>query len=394
MQTGQDTRNWNSRADRFRQTSQPGKSSWIRTAERLGQEIRERAERPLIFRLNLLPEGAGFVRRQTEQVIIALDEFGDRRPSVREEARVVCRIKNRERTNVMDEKQRARRRKLLFLTALFSLALCRQATAKPVPEADMEKINGAVQKVKAQVKPAQSRRILVFSKSIGFVHSSIPHGRQALKLMGEKTGAYTATLDDDPSVFGDLAELSRYDAVVFNNPCGNAVPDPQQRKNLLEFVRKGGGFAGIHCAAHVTDWPEYVDMVGCFSISHPWSSKPSYLLVEEPEHPLVRSFGEGSFSHLDEIYVFRNFSREKSRVLLSLDKTKTNMNVPHSPGKDADYPLSWVHRYGKGRVFYCGLGHYPAVFWNESVLSHYLAGIQYVLGDVEAEDTPREGAKQ
>jgi len=96
---------------------------------------------------------------------------------------------------------------------------------------------------------------------------------------------------------------------------------------------------------------------------------------------------------LDEIYVLRNFSRKKSRVLLSLDKARTNMKVKGSPGKDADYPLSWVHRYGKGRVFYGGLGHYPAIFWNEKVLPHYLAGIQYVLGDVAAEDTPRTGAR-
>jgi len=266
--------------------------------------------------------------------------------------------------------------------------------AGPLPEADMEKINVAVQRVKAQVKPAKPRNILIFSRSIGFLHASIPHGRQALKLMGEKTGAYTATLDDAPSVFSDPAALSRYDAVVFNNPCGNAVPDPQQRTNLLEFIRKGGGFAGIHCAAHVTDWPEYVDMVGCFSISHPWSNEPSYVLVEEPGHPLVHSFAETSFSHRDEIYVFTSFSRKKSRVLLSLDKTRTNMNVKDSPGKAADYPLSWVHRHGKGRVFYSGLGHYPAVFWNEHVLSHYLAGIQYVLGDLDAEDTPQTGGRE
>jgi len=117
----------------------------------------------------------------------------------------------------------------------------------------MKKINVAVKKIKAQVKPAKPRNILVFSRSIGFVHASIPHGKRALKLMCEKTGAYTATVDDDPSVFSDLAALSGYDAVVFNNPCGNVVPDKQQRKNLLEFIREGGGFAGIHCAAHVTD---------------------------------------------------------------------------------------------------------------------------------------------
>jgi type 1 glutamine amidotransferase len=254
-----------------------------------------------------------------------------------------------------------------------------------------EKIEAAIP-TKAHAEPRKPRKILVFSRSLGFVHKSIPHGKTALRLLGKKTGAYAATVTDDPVVFRERAALAEYDAIVFNNTCGNVVPDALGRRNLLDFVKKGGGFVGIHCAAHVTDWPEYVKMIGGFSISHPWNQEV-HVKVEERSHPLVQPFSFPSFSHMDEIYVFRDFSRERSRVLLSLDKAKNNMRVAGSPGKDADYPLSWVHRYGKGRVFYCEFGHYPAVFWNRKVLSHYLAGLQYVVGDLEADDTPRADGK-
>ena len=61
------------------------------------------------------------------------------------------------------------------------------------------------------------------------------------------------------------------------------------------------------------------------------------------------------------------------------------------PGKrkDGDYVISWVRPYGKGRVFYCSLGHEPSSYYNPHVLRHYLAGIQFALGDLEADATPR-----
>jgi type 1 glutamine amidotransferase len=205
--------------------------------------------------------------------------------------------------------------------------------------------------------------------------------------MGEKTGAYTVTCEDDPAVFGDRERLARFDAVVFNNPCFNAVPDSQQRANLLAFIRNGGGFVGIHCAAHVTDWPEYAEMLGGFSIGHPWYS--AVVRVEDPRHALTRCFPDPTFAHRGEIYVFNRFSRSKSRVMLSMDTTRAPMHIKGSPGPDADIPLGWVRRYGQGRVFYCALGHDAHSFWDPALLRHYLAGIQYAVGDLAADDMPR-----
>ncbi|HYV36701.1 MAG TPA: ThuA domain-containing protein, partial [Gemmataceae bacterium] len=56
--------------------------------------------------------------------------------------------------------------------------------------------------------------------------------------------------------------------------------------------------------------------------------------------------------------------------------------------EDNVYPISWVSTFGKGRTFYCSLGHRDDIYWNPAVLGHYLAGFQYALGDLEADATP------
>ena len=170
--------------------------------------------------------------------------------------------------------------------------------------------------------------------------------------------------------------------------CGDPVPDPTRRKNLLEFVRGGRGLVGIHCAAHL-DWPEYTDMLGGYSISHPWNAGSTVTIkLEEPDHPLMQCFGGSSFKHTDEIFVFGKFSRQKVRVLFSLDTEQTDMTKPGIKPKDGDYPLCWISRNGKGRVFYSALGHQKDVYWRPTILKHYLAGIQYALGDLQADATP------
>ncbi len=144
---------------------------------------------------------------------------------------------------------------------------------------------------------------------------------------------------------------------------------------------------GIHCAAHL-DWPEYTEMLGGYSISHPWNAGSTVVIrLEEPDHPLLRSFTAASFAHGDEIFVFSDFSRQRVRVLLSLDTTRTDMNKP-GVTKDQDVPLAWIRRYGEGRVFYSALGHHKDVYWRSPILQHYLAGIQFALGDLQADAAP------
>jgi len=278
-----------------------------------------------------------------------------------------------------------------IVPALYALAvLAAGPVCAGVPTEDLDKIRAAAPS-DAPARPKKRRKVLVFSKADGYVHESIPWGAAALRILGEKTGAYAATLSDDPAMF-DRDALRKLDAVVFNNNCGNPVADPARRKNLLEFVRGGRGLVGIHCAAHL-DWPEYTEMLGAYSISHPWNAGSTVTIkLDEPDHPLVKCFGRSAFRHTDEIFVFKGFSRQKARVLLSLDTARTDMNKP-GVSKDRDYPMSWIRDYGQGRVFYCALGHQKDVYWRPPILKHYLAGIQFALGDLAADAAPARSAQ-
>jgi type 1 glutamine amidotransferase len=134
------------------------------------------------------------------------------------------------------------------------------------------------------------------------------------------------------------------------------------------------------------NWKEYNDMMGGAFVSHPWHEKVLLKNVD-PKSPLNAAFNGEGFEVTDEIYMFRDDTAlaKDRRMLLTLDP-----KMDLSKGKRADglYAVSWMDTYGRGRVFYCSLGHRDEIFWNEAVLKHYLAGIQFALGDLEAEATP------
>jgi type 1 glutamine amidotransferase len=115
--------------------------------------------------------------------------------------------------------------------------------------------------------------------------------------------------------------------------------------------------------------------------------------VEDPISPVNAAFGGQSFEISDEVFQFQEpYSREKLHILLSIDTDRTDMNPKRyflpQRAKDHDFGMSWIRRYGKGRVFYSSLGHNPEIYSNPPILKHFLAGIQYALGDLKADDRP------
>ena len=278
-------------------------------------------------------------------------------------------------------------------TALLALLLLLRVSAHAedrrgatIPQEDLEKIRKAAP-AEAPAAPKKARKLLVFSRLTGYRHKSVPWGAQALRILGEKTGAYSPVLSDDPAMF-DRQRLVQFDAVVFNNNCGNPVQDPQRRKNLLEFVAGGRGLVGIHCAAHI-DWPEFIEVLGGWSVNHPWNAGSTITLrIEEPSHPLAKMFGGPTVRHTDEIFQFDRYSRARQRVLIGIDTKRTGMNVPGIVRQDGDFGLVWIRSHGKGRVFYSEFGHQKDVYWRPVILEHYLAGIQYALGDLQVDATP------
>jgi len=216
-----------------------------------------------------------------------------------------------------------------------------------------------------------------------------PKRARKLQIMGEKTGAYSVVVSSDVGLFTS-AKLKAFDAICFNNTTAvEKALDGSGKKALLGYIKNGGGIVGIHGATDCfMQWPEMAEIMGGLFDQHPWNEEVT-LKIDDPMHPLCQVFGGKSFVVADEIYQIKApYSRERLRVLLSLDTAKTNMNKGNIRRTDGDFAVAWVRSYGKGRVFYCSLGHRHEIFWNPTVLQFYLDGIQFALGDLEADTTP------
>jgi type 1 glutamine amidotransferase/HEAT repeat protein len=256
---------------------------------------------------------------------------------------------------------------------------------------ELAKIEAAAP-AQAPVTPKQPRKLLVFRLCNGYEHSSIGYWDRALQIMGKKTGAYEVVISDRMGMFMPQF-LNQYDAVCLNNTTKLDFSDAKLRESLMDFVKGGKGLVGIHAASdNFYDWPEAAEMIGAQFSGHPWTSGGTWAIkVDDPEHPLTAAFGGHGFKIKDELYRTRPpfYSRSELRVLLSLDMTDAaTRGVKGFEGTDVDTGISWIRSYGNGRVFYSSLGHNHDVVWNPAVLGHYLAGIQFALGDLPASTTP------
>ncbi|MCE5277927.1 MAG: ThuA domain-containing protein [Planctomycetaceae bacterium] len=261
--------------------------------------------------------------------------------------------------------------------------------AAAVPAEDIQKILAAAPS-QAPAKPKRPRKLLAVTSAPMYYHDVIPWGTEALRILGEQTGAYAMTLDNEPSAF-EKDNLAAYDAICFNNTCGHLFEDAKLKQNLIDFVAAGKGFVGIHCSAHTfVGWEPYGLLNGAFSVSHPWMTETVTIRIEEPVHPVVSMLGD-SIALVDEIYEFapEPYSRRRLRVLASIDTSRTDMTKPEIKRTDGDFGLIWVQNFGKGRSFFSALGHYKELYWDGRILEHYLAGIQFALGDLEAPAAPR-----
>lgn len=194
--------------------------------------------------------------------------------------------------------------------------------------------------------------------------------------------------------------LSQYDAVLMNSTAHLAIPDGAKKQALLDYVKGGGGLVGVHAAIDTfKDWAAGAEVIGATFGGHPFVPTGTWAVkIEEPDHPLARAFHREGFKVTDEIYEMGEpYTRSNRRVLMSLDLSDpatAAITLPR-PGKesihraDKDFAVSWVKRYGAGKVFYGVFGHVVGPFQNPAMLQFYLDGIQYALGDLDVDDTPK-----
>jgi type 1 glutamine amidotransferase len=247
---------------------------------------------------------------------------------------------------------------------------------------------------KAPAKPHKARKLLVVDYRAS--HPSVPSADLAVELMGAKTGAYEATISHDASLLA-AGKLQQFDAVYLNNTVGrdgDIFSTPELRDGFAAYIRNGGGLVGNHAASVAApEWSEFTEILGVTGAAHRSQTEKIFVKVDDPASPLNAAFGGKGFEFTGEVFRFKPPSpRTRVHVLLSIDVSKTDMNqdacTSNCVSDDGEYPISWVHSYGKGRVFYMSLGHDADVFWNPPILQHFLAGIQFALGDLKANTKP------
>ncbi|MHC4194613.1 MAG: HEAT repeat domain-containing protein [Planctomycetota bacterium] len=264
---------------------------------------------------------------------------------------------------------------------------------KPSAE-EIQQITKAVPR-KATARPARRprRKMLVFSLCNGFEHGSIPYWEKALVIMGQRTRAYEAVLSNDMEMFRP-DNLEQFDAVCFNNNTKLGFGErPLLKQSLMDFIKGGKGIVGIHAATdNFYDWAEAAYMMGGRFAGHPWRRSGNWAIkLDDAGHPLMAAFKGKGFKINDEIYRTAPpfYSRSNQRVLMSLDLSdEATLKAKGLLPTDFDTGISWIKNVGKGRLFYCSLGHNNHLTWNPALLRHYLDGIQFALGDLKADATP------
>jgi type 1 glutamine amidotransferase len=224
------------------------------------------------------------------------------------------------------------------------------------------------------------KRVLVFNKTEGFHHDSIPTSADVFKQLDAASEMFEFVVTDDVKHF-DKAELDTYDAVVFCLTTGEIKLSDEQKAALSDFIRSGrGGFVGIHSATDTFyQWPEYGEMIGGYFDGHPWTADTTVTVKVEQVNPITAPWGKTKFQITDEIYQLKEpYDRKKQDVLLSLDADGTDMTKPGIKRADKDFAVAWTKMHGKGRVFYTSLGHNIAVWKDPRYQAHLMAGLQWV----------------
>jgi len=244
-------------------------------------------------------------------------------------------------------------------------------------------------------KPAR-KRLLAIGASKGFQHDSIPYALGTLWKLGNETGLWETYIRTDTELItkkdikqNNRKNLNYFDAVYFYTT-GELDLDDQQKADLLSFVRDDGkGFIGGHSAADTFyQWPEYGDMIGAYFDLHPWH-KLVRVNVEDRTFPATRHFPP-QIEITDEIYQFKApYSRDKVRVLMSIDTTSVDLHAKMVKRTDQDFAVAWVKNYGKGRVFFNALGHENQVYDRPDIQKMFVEGIKWAMGMIPGDATPR-----
>jgi type 1 glutamine amidotransferase len=219
-------------------------------------------------------------------------------------------------------------------------------------------------------------RILVFSKTAGFRHSSIDEGIAAVRTLGSQNG-FSVTATEDAAQF-TTSNLSQYQAVVWLSTTGDVLNDTQQAA-FEAYIRGGGGYVGVHAAADTEyGWAFYGGLVGAYFASHP-AIQQARVRTETTAHPSTAHL-PATWTRSDEWYNYRTNPRSAVKVLQNLDESS------YSGGSmSGDHPITWCQNYQGGRAWYTGLGHVEESYTDSNFTRMLLGGLQWAGGAVASD---------
>ncbi|NJP33155.1 ThuA domain-containing protein [Micromonospora thermarum] len=272
---------------------------------------------------------------------------------------------------------RPRRARVPVTATLLTLGLA-AATLVGVPAAQAAPAVQAAPVAAPEAAADEPFSVLVFSKTAGFRHDSIPTGIAAIQQLGAANG-FTVDTTEDGAAFTD-ENLARYRVVVWLSTTGDVLA-PDQQAAFERYIRAGGGYAGIHAASDTEySWAWYGDLVGAHFASHP-ANQQATVKVEDHAHPSTAELPE-RWSRFDEWYNYQSNPRGDVHVLATLDETS------YSPGAGAmghDHPIAWCQDFDGGRAWYTGGGHTRESYAEPQFLAHLLGGIRTAAGVQDAD---------
>lgn len=215
-------------------------------------------------------------------------------------------------------------------------------------------------------------RLLVFTRTLGFRHASIPAAIAAVQVLGAYND-FSVEATEDARAFTD-ANLSRFAAVLFLNTTGDVL-DSVEQAAFQRYIEAGHGFAGVHSASDTEyGWPWYHALLGATFKAHPAIQQATVEIVDTAHAstlgvptPWVRT---------DEWY---NLTAQPAGVtVLAVVAESTYSGGTMGPS----HPVSWFHTYDGGRGWYTAMGHTACSYAERPFLEHLAGGIEWAAGVV------------
>ncbi|MGZ3756746.1 MAG: ThuA domain-containing protein [Mucilaginibacter sp.] len=217
----------------------------------------------------------------------------------------------------------------------------------------------------------QKPKVLVFTKTAGFHHASIPKGVDAIIKLGQDNNFDVDTTSDAAKI--TESNLKKYNTVIFLSTTGPLLTSAE-RNDFERYIQAGGGFVGIHAAADAEyDWHWYGRLVGGYFVSHP-QIQPALLKVVDKTHLSTKHLPD-EWKRTDEWYNYKELNKD-IHVLITIDENSYKGGI-----NGAVHPMAWYHNFEGGRAWYTELGHTDESYSDPLYLKHILGGILWAIGD-------------